>query len=966
MSKFFEFVILSGIGHDLLAIDIDNSNGITYAMEILFEPQIICIEPKTTTPPPLIEKFLQPEEGLRLHSSRKESFLHEFVLTDSNHQKLYGFTLTTFPQFSTNKYQSLFELFKKQGRETGLPSTLHSPRSIAIVTKYPFHQTFHRILNLFLDSCKTPKLTKTSVKQLVQILSRVTVSKNLQLPSIVSITENSSVVIPKIKLDSDLPLVDIDYRPLFSTLSPENIIIVFTALLHERQIVFISKILTNLTQCIIAMISLLYPLKWHHPLIPVLPADFIEIFQSPVPSLIGCYSSIIEMEFPTGDTVIVDIDSDHIVSETSLKALPIRIQLKLKKIIEKYCNLYEGPKKSLRISPLSGYKSIEMIPEESGYLSTSFSSSESDDDVFDYDDDDDDDDDDDEYYEETENFKLPIKWRNLNQKKMSENNNNGLKKKNNFDHNDQKTCENNYKKKKPNNKKPNQTKIIYSKSYDQNVLKNNLKKKNLDRIFSSKLQLQQKNFISESNDDIIPWIFPKTQFNNQFSKQNFFNNKNSKEKDEKHEEEQKEKKPNNNNNEKEQEKVDENAKNKKEKEKEKKRERERETNRKEKEKEKVDENEKEIKKEKKFLKIEKIRKGFLSIFVKWLKNYPRFVITPTEENPDPDDLFDSIGFLKHAPEDSILFLRKFLNSQMFISYIEEKILDLNKDDHYFEKFVENKMKLQSKIYFKYSSCFIQGYLLQKMGNKYHFWEKKFVSLEKDKLKCYLNNHGYLNNKNKQSKINNKSEKEKNPVQIYSLIKGKTKIYIPQKLSKNEIQNIGYPFKIKFPIYQRNRNRNRNRNWNTDVSVGVDVDVDKDMAVDVNKNANKDKNLIKKQHKEIHFAAATRKSRRKWIKILKASSISQEETDFLQSFNKIQTKESHKNFIKKKRMEKEEIVRTNETKFLTSKKKVVSIGVLPKKKINIEKNENNQQEDQDEINSKFQYPFLENEIIEKKK
>ncbi|KAJ3424296.1 c-myc promoter binding protein [Anaeramoeba flamelloides] len=942
MSQFFEFVILSGIGHDLLAIDIDNSNGITYAMEILFEPQIICIEPKTTTPPPLIEKFLQPEEGLRLHSSRKESFLHEFVLTDSNHQKLYGFTLTTFPQFSKNKYQSLFELFKKQGRQTGLPSTLHSPRSIAIVTKYPFHQTFHRILNLFLESCKTPKLTKTSVKQLVKILSRVTVSKNLQLPSIVSITENSSVVLPKIKLESDLPLVDIDYCPLFSSLSPENIIIVFTALLHERQIVFISKILTNLTQCIIAMISLLYPLKWHHPLIPVLPADFIEIFQSPVPSLIGCYSSIIEMEFPAGDTVIVDIDSDHIVSETSLKALPIRIQLKLKKIIEKYCNLYEGPKKSLRISPLSGYKSIKMIPEESGYLSTSFSSSESDDDDFDDDDDDD----------ETDNFKLPIKWRNLNQKKMTENNKHSLNKKNNFyNNNNKKTSENNAKKKKPNHSNPNQTKIIYSKSYDHNVVKNNLKKKNLDQIFASKLQLQQKNFLSESNDDIIPWIFPKTQFNNQFSKEIYSNNKNKQEK------EQEQEKP---------------TKNKKEKE------NKRENKRKQKEK--VNENENGNKKQKKFLKIEKIRKGFLSIFVKWLKNYPRFVITPTEENPDPDDLFDSIGFLKHAPEDSILFLRKFLNSQMFISYIEEKILDLNKDDHYFEKFVENKMKLQSKIYLKYSTCFIQGYLLQKMGNKYHFWEKKFVSLERDQLKCYLNNPGYLNNKSKQSKINNKSEKEKSPVQIYSLIKGKTKIYIPQKLSKNEIQNIGYPFKIKFPIYSRNRNRNRNhntnRNWNLDMDVGFDVgigagvDVDLDVNVNVVKDNDSDENIIKnkikKQHKEIHFAAATRKSRRKWIKILKASSISQEETDFLQSFNKIQTKESHKNFIKKKRMEKEEIVRTNETKFLTSKKKVVSIGVLPTKKINMEKNENKQQEDQDEINSKFQYPFLENEIIEKKK
>lgn len=59
--------------------------------------------------------------------------------------------------------------------------------------------------------------------------------------------------------------------PLFECLSLANVLLVFSAVLAERQIMLVSSQYSLLTTCAEVLTSLMYPLRWSHVYIPILP-----------------------------------------------------------------------------------------------------------------------------------------------------------------------------------------------------------------------------------------------------------------------------------------------------------------------------------------------------------------------------------------------------------------------------------------------------------------------------------------------------------------------------------------------------------------------------------------------------------------------------------------------------------------------------------------------------------------------
>ena len=58
---------------------------------------------------------------------------------------------------------------------------------------------------------------------------------------------------------------------LFECLDTNHVMALFSAVLAERQIVFISSQYSLLTSCAEIVTSLMYPLRWSHVYIPILP-----------------------------------------------------------------------------------------------------------------------------------------------------------------------------------------------------------------------------------------------------------------------------------------------------------------------------------------------------------------------------------------------------------------------------------------------------------------------------------------------------------------------------------------------------------------------------------------------------------------------------------------------------------------------------------------------------------------------
>jgi hypothetical protein len=70
-----------------------------------------------------------------------------------------------------------------------------------------------------------------------------------------------------------LPHCDVDFISLFQCLRPEQIVTLVELMLADRSILFVSKVLQQLSEAVQAFVALLYPFPFPHAYTALLPAD---------------------------------------------------------------------------------------------------------------------------------------------------------------------------------------------------------------------------------------------------------------------------------------------------------------------------------------------------------------------------------------------------------------------------------------------------------------------------------------------------------------------------------------------------------------------------------------------------------------------------------------------------------------------------------------------------------------------
>lgn len=112
------------------------------------------------------------------------------------------------------------------------------------------------------------------------------------------------------------------FESLLNSLSPRNIVKVVAALLQEQRILLVSSQMDTLTLCAEAFVSLLYPFKWMHPLVPLLPTQLIEYLEAPTPYLMGVTSQVYDTDecmAATDGVVVVQLDYDKVMVPKGVK-----------------------------------------------------------------------------------------------------------------------------------------------------------------------------------------------------------------------------------------------------------------------------------------------------------------------------------------------------------------------------------------------------------------------------------------------------------------------------------------------------------------------------------------------------------------------------------------------------------------------------------------------------------------------
>ena len=132
------------------------------------------------------------------------------------------------------------------------------------------------------------------------------------------------------------------FQMLFSALSPSNIVKIYTAMLLERKILFISNDLQLASFSVIAAISLISPFITQATVFPMIPntQNFQEILQSPFPYIAGSTKPHENAE------VIVNLDTGTIHLDSPLPNLP-----RCNELVNKLETILKSGEKSILVPP---------------------------------------------------------------------------------------------------------------------------------------------------------------------------------------------------------------------------------------------------------------------------------------------------------------------------------------------------------------------------------------------------------------------------------------------------------------------------------------------------------------------------------------------------------------------------------------------------------------------------------------
>lgn len=283
---------------------------------VKFQPAIVsCFPDAKTYPetpvPDAMSPFVFPT-GLCLSEVEKTPSYFSFILTNISRQKLYCVTLHVYELIPGP--ESLRKVLGLPA-DAALPNwkIVYAPKALTIISNYAFYHLFTEFLR---------QLYHISLSRSPLPLERYIINFMLEVPLPPVGTTEVSFGLPQCTLKisrpppNRLPMVDFSYRPLFTCLSVDNILLIFKYLCMERQVCLMSNNLALLTPMQEALLSFLFPFVWQGCYIPVVPTAMIEVLDAPIPFLVGIHRQYLvntPVSHRPENVLFVDVEEDKVL-----------------------------------------------------------------------------------------------------------------------------------------------------------------------------------------------------------------------------------------------------------------------------------------------------------------------------------------------------------------------------------------------------------------------------------------------------------------------------------------------------------------------------------------------------------------------------------------------------------------------------------------------------------------------------
>lgn len=269
--------------------------------------------------------FCHPSGGIRLSMEPNMPKVHFFVATGGHGAQMYGTCFTIWEPITISAEKAIKDA---QGNITGttgeqIEREVYLPKCLVILSSYPYLMAFREFLTQLNRLSKLGEMTLPMERYIINFCSEI------PAPPPGSFEVQTTILDSVIKFwspphNQPIAWVSLPFGHLFECLDIDNIILVWHCLVLERQVLLTSTQLSILTVAAEVFLSLLFPMKWSHAYIPVLPHFLIPILSAPMPFLCGINKANLAdaLYDLSSECVLVDLDKNLVTLGPDTEPLP--------------------------------------------------------------------------------------------------------------------------------------------------------------------------------------------------------------------------------------------------------------------------------------------------------------------------------------------------------------------------------------------------------------------------------------------------------------------------------------------------------------------------------------------------------------------------------------------------------------------------------------------------------------------
>ena len=292
-------------------------------------PEILDQYPPSLENNSSVSMFCFPK-GIEIRDQYKLPIWFTFVLTDELGERTYGSTLIFWEDIDDELKESFVPKFREIDTKTQKDKYYFIPKAICILSKYPF---YYNCL-LFLKQLYRMQISTKSLipleRAICTFVDSLYLQKNNEIVQFILGEEKLNFY--RISNYGDLWDTNNKYlEVLFRVLSFDQIVTAWLGLLLEKKLFLLCSSKATLSYVVHALINLLFPFKWIHVLVPILPEKLKLFIDSPVPLIIGICYKVDLNDFPN-DALILNINENRF--ENYYNQIP-KLRGRLQQILER-------------------------------------------------------------------------------------------------------------------------------------------------------------------------------------------------------------------------------------------------------------------------------------------------------------------------------------------------------------------------------------------------------------------------------------------------------------------------------------------------------------------------------------------------------------------------------------------------------------------------------------------------------